>query len=86
MAQHPEHTDPPAGLDSAEQARAIARWIAAGRERGGAVFPGRSWLRQPPDCPDRDWILEIADQYRQVIEEPTNNGDVAPVISPPAGR
>ena len=84
-AQHPEYSDPPAGITSAEQAGAVARWVAAGPGRGAAVFPGRRWLRQPPDCPDRDWILEIADQYRQVTGPPSKNSDVAPVVSPPAG-
>ena len=66
---HLEHTDPPGDIAISDQAAAVARWIAAGVERGDAVFPGRSWLRQPPDCPDRDWILEIADQYRRTVEE-----------------
>jgi len=59
-------TDPPPGLSSAEQAQAIARWIAVGPDAVGPAFPGRSWLRQPADCPDRDWILEIADQYEKL--------------------
>jgi hypothetical protein len=51
-----------------EQARAIAQWIYTGRagapkdERG--EFPGLGWLRQPSVYSDREWILEIALQYR----------------------
>ncbi|BBX67744.1 hypothetical protein MPSYJ_12050 [Mycolicibacterium psychrotolerans] len=44
-----------------EQARAIAAWIANGEE-----FPGLPWLRQPATYSDREWILEIAEQYRAV--------------------
>ena len=85
VAPHPVHTDPPPGITSAEQARAVAKWIAAGRDRVSVAFPGRSWLRQPPDCPDRDWILEIADQYRQVTAAASKSGDVAKTVSPMAG-
>ncbi len=65
-AQHPDQSEPPTALTIADQARVVAQWIAAGPHEVGDAFPGRSWLRQPPDCPDRDWILEIADQYRQL--------------------
>lgn len=44
-----------------EQATAIAAWIAHGEE-----FPGLAWLRQPTAYSDREWILEIARQYRAV--------------------
>ncbi|KUI25998.1 hypothetical protein AU196_00050 [Mycobacterium sp. IS-1742] len=50
-----------------EQARAIAGWIFAGRETsmdGHRRFPGVEWLRQPESYSDREWILEIARQYR----------------------
>jgi hypothetical protein len=51
-----------------EQARAIAEWIYAGREDAPtdsrATFPGLGWLRQPTSYSDREWILEIAQQYR----------------------
>ena len=51
-----------------EQAAAVASWICAGRDgetdAGRAAFPGLAWLRQPPSYSDREWILEIADQYR----------------------
>jgi hypothetical protein len=53
-----------------EQARAIAQWIYAGREDAStdqsAEFPGLDWLRQPTTYSDREWILEIAQQYREL--------------------
>jgi hypothetical protein len=53
------------------QARAIAEWIYAGREDAPAdppaTFPGLGWLRQPTSFSDREWILEIAQQYRQLV-------------------
>jgi hypothetical protein len=54
-----------------EQARAIAEWIYAGRgeadvETKRAMFPGLGWLRQPTTYSDREWILAIAKQYRQL--------------------
>jgi hypothetical protein len=53
------------------QARAIAQWIYDGREDAptdtGAAFPGLGWLRQPTSYSDREWILEIAQQYRQLV-------------------
>jgi len=52
-----------------EQARTIAQWIYDGREGAqekGASFPGLGWLRQPTSYSDREWILEIAHQYRQL--------------------
>jgi hypothetical protein len=52
-----------------EQAHAIAEWINAGRsdeEARRAAFPGLSWLRQPTTYSDREWILAIAKQYRQL--------------------
>jgi hypothetical protein len=42
-----------------EQAGAIARWLVQGDD-----FPGLPWLRQPVGYSDREWILEIARQYR----------------------
>ena len=58
-------------VEPEEQARAIAEWIYAGRdatdeETKGALFPGLGWLRQPTSYSDREWILAIADQYRQL--------------------
>jgi hypothetical protein len=44
-----------------EQARAIADWVHADGE-----FPGLAWLRQPASYSDREWILEIARQYRRL--------------------
>jgi hypothetical protein len=53
-----------------QQARTIAQWIYDGREEApdnaGATFPGLGWLRQPTSFSDREWILEIAQQYRQL--------------------
>jgi hypothetical protein len=53
-----------------EQARAIAQWIYAGREDAPdgtcPKFPGLGWLRQPASYSDREWILEIAQQYREL--------------------
>jgi len=53
-----------------EQARAIAIWVHAAREDApkdaSATFPGLGWLRQPTTYSDREWILEIAQQYRQL--------------------
>jgi hypothetical protein len=53
-----------------QQARTIAQWIYDGREDApdgaGATFPGLGWLRQPTSYSDREWILEIAQQYRQL--------------------
>jgi hypothetical protein len=53
-----------------EQAQTIAQWIYDGRqdapEGASAVFPGLGWLRQPTSYADREWILEIAQQYRQL--------------------
>jgi hypothetical protein len=67
-----EDAEPEApGVAPEEQARAIAAWIYAGRE--GALedeqptFPGLGWLRQPSEFSDREWILEIAVQYRTLV-------------------
>jgi hypothetical protein len=53
-----------------EQAQTIAQWIYDGREDApedaSATFPGLGWLRQPATYSDREWILEIAQQYRQL--------------------
>ena len=53
-----------------EQASAVAAWIHEGREGdaadGRAKFPGLAWLRQPATYSDREWILEIARQYRRL--------------------
>jgi hypothetical protein len=50
------------------QARAIAQWVYAGRDgkktSAEVSFPGLGWLRQPDSYSDREWIIEIARQYR----------------------
>jgi hypothetical protein len=57
---------PPAS--PAEQARAIAQWIRGSGPKGNREtgFPGFGWLRQPDNYSDREWILEIAQQYRNL--------------------
>ena len=52
-----------------EQASAIAAWIAEQQD-----FPGLSWLRQPATYSDREWILEIARQYRAVDSGGSDGG------------
>jgi hypothetical protein len=53
-----------------EQAGAIAHWVYDGREDApegtSPTFPGLGWLRQPASFSDREWILEIAQQYREL--------------------
>jgi hypothetical protein len=52
-----------------EQARAVAEWIYVGRsddKARRASFPGLGWLRQPATYSDREWILAIAKEYRQL--------------------
>lgn len=58
-------------VEPLDQAHAIAEWIYAGRgetdaEAKRALFPGLNWLRQPTTYSDREWILAIAKQYRQL--------------------
>jgi hypothetical protein len=53
------------------QARRVAGWIydgRSGRPKGASrtKFPGPSWLRQPATYSDREWILAIAAQYREL--------------------
>ena len=36
-------------------------------ERRGTRIPGLGWLRQPNAYSDREWILEIAQQYRTLV-------------------
>jgi len=71
--------DPTTGLTPAGQALAVAQWIAAGPRAAADVYPGRRWLRQPAHCSDREWILEIARQYRVVVRS------AGPTGSPPTG-
>ncbi len=77
--------DPPVGVSPAEQALTVARWIHAGRDEGDTAFPGRDWLSQPESCSDREWILEIARQYRN-LTEPGATSDLAEVASLSAKR
>lgn len=49
-----------------EQARAVAEWIYDGRGEKPSEFPGLGWLRQPLVYSDREWILAIGEQYRQL--------------------
>jgi len=69
-ADVPDGPELPMDISAAGQARAVANWIRSGRDEVATAFPGRSWLRQPADCSDRDWILEIARQYRETVDEP----------------
>ena len=61
-------SDPPSGVTPTDRALAVARWVHAGTGTGTGTgpdgFPGRGWLRQPTSYSDREWILEIARQYR----------------------
>lgn len=71
---HVSHADPspiPADVDPTamapqEQARAVAEWVLQTRDGHRARFPGLNWLRQPDNYSDREWILAIAQQYRQL--------------------
>ncbi|MBU9767199.1 hypothetical protein FR943_25630 [Mycobacterium sp. TNTM28] len=55
------------------QARAVAQWIDDTREGDdGSAFPGLAWLSQPETYSDREWILAIAEQYR----------DLGPTVQP----
>lgn len=68
LHEDPRSEDTPAGdapsTTPPVQAERVALWLHAGR--GAGAFPGRDWLRQPPGCSDREWILEIARQYRRL--------------------
>lgn len=72
---------PPPDVGATEQAYAVAAWIKAGRDQVATAFPGRSWLRQPAECPDRDWILEIARQYRALVNGPSQARGAEPAPS-----
>ena len=52
-----------------EQANAVARWIYDSGQDADKTgdFPGLAWLRQPEGYSDREWILEIARQYRDLV-------------------
>ncbi|WP_454792913.1 hypothetical protein [Mycolicibacterium lutetiense] len=50
-----------------DQAEAIAEWIYDTREGDkDSAFPGLAWLSQPESYSDREWILAIAEQYREL--------------------
>lgn len=53
-----------------DQARTVAQWIYEGRrdDVDDDGFPGAEWLRQPDTYSDRDWIIEIARQYRDLAK------------------
>jgi hypothetical protein len=66
-AAHPDAVSPD------EQARAVAQWIyqtrdaeGSGANGGASAFPGLNWLRQPDSYSDREWILAIAQAYREL--------------------
>lgn len=73
-------------VPASEQARAIAQWIYTGREDvqeiGRSAFPGPGWLRQPETHADREWILEIAQQYR-ALTRAGNGSDGTSGNTPP---
>lgn len=51
----------------AEQAEAVAQWIYDTRDGDeDSAFPGLAWLSQPESYSDREWILAIAEQYREL--------------------
>jgi hypothetical protein len=66
-----------------KQALAIAQWLhdSGGNKGKAASFPGLAWLRQPDGYSDREWILEIARQYRTLDGSPAlpvRSGSSAP--------
>ncbi|OBB48517.1 hypothetical protein [Mycobacterium sp. 852002-51961_SCH5331710] len=64
-----------------EQAKAIAEWIYSGidgtAEDQRVDFPGLGWLNQPSEYSDREWILEIAEQYRALTRRGAAAGQAA---------
>ena len=72
-----DEPEPPEGVSATDQARAVAHWIQVGKdgdsEAAAAAFPGHGWLRQPREYSDREWILEIARQYRMVGTSPVRD-------------
>ena len=76
-------SDPPAGVSPVEQAQAVARWVEAGHDEDGGQSIGRGWLSQPDGYSDREWILEIARQYRTLKRSgvATDDRDVAGLIA-----
>ncbi|HUO40371.1 MAG TPA: hypothetical protein VMU34_22095 [Mycobacterium sp.] len=69
--RHAEHLVEEPAVSPQEQARKIAQWIHDSRPDGNrnTPFPGLGWLRQPETYSDREWILEIARQYRELTHE-----------------
>ncbi|OCB09612.1 hypothetical protein A5717_24630 [Mycolicibacterium porcinum] len=58
----------------AEQAQAVAQWIYDTREGDeDSAFPGLAWLSQPESYSDREWILAIAEQYRELDRRATRS-------------
>lgn len=54
-------------VSPAEQAEAVAQWIYDTRDGDeDSAFPGLAWLSQPESYSDREWILAIAEQYREL--------------------
>lgn len=50
-----------------DQAQAIAQWVYDTRKSDDdSAFPGLAWLSQPESYSDREWILAIAEQYRDL--------------------
>lgn len=53
-----------------QQAEAVAQWIFASRgeppKAAHTAFPGLGSLRQPESYSDREWILAIAQEYRDL--------------------
>lgn len=68
--EHLADVEAPPDVPPVDQAAAIAAWIALGEE-----FPGLPWLRQPATYSDREWILEIARQYR-ALDSGRSRGDL----------
>jgi hypothetical protein len=70
-AQNPDTASQEPSAAPQEQARRIAVWIYDSGTDGNrqTSFPGLGWLRQPQTCSDREWILEIASQYRKLSRE-----------------
>ncbi|MFZ4374058.1 MAG: hypothetical protein ACOYO2_12590 [Mycobacterium sp.] len=68
-----------------QQALAVARWVHGGCGNGATTFPGRGWLRQPASYSDREWIIEISRQYRDLDRSPRqpNADDVAGLSAGP---
>jgi hypothetical protein len=85
-------------VSPAQQAHAVAAWIYSGSAAGraasarpgkpgrSATFPGLGWLRQPEGYSDREWIIEIARQYRALAHNAAADGarDFSAPEAPPS--